>query len=345
MAIRFERRERVARFLDPRADYAETAITCELRRDPLTGRSGRVAHFAGFQLNPPVLAPLIEVSRTGCPFCPDRVLEVTPRFPADVLPQGRVTRGECVLFPNLAPYDAHSAVAAMSRAHYVPIDGFTPGMLRDALEASREYLTAVQRLPETTFGLVYWNYLPASGGTQIHPHLQLFATDMPGNTLERELAATAAYAAAEGGSRSYWADLLAAEEAQGERYIARGAHTAWLMDFISQGLLGDLLIVFPGQRTLPNLPDAALDELCAGLSQALPALGTQGVYSFNMAFYPAPPDRPGFWLHARLSPRIYLSPRIWGADTSALQHLYDEHFMVRPPEEMARGLRGAIQLA
>ncbi len=342
MAIRFERREKIARYLDPRKDYAEVAVSCEIRRDPLTGRSGRVAHVLGFHLQPANLAPLIEASRAGCPFCPERVLEVTPRFPADVTPKGRVVCGEAVLFPNLAPYDEHSAVTAISHEHYVPMDAFTPTLLYNAFEACRMYFHDAQRLPGTTYALAFWNYLPASGGTQIHPHLQLFATDTPGNALEQELDASARYQQAEGSS--YWADLLDTEERLGERFVARGAHTAWLTAFVSESLLTDTLILFPGQRTITDLPEAALEEFCGGLVQALRVLAAQGVYSFNLAFYPATPDRTDVWLHARLSPRVYMTPRFWGTDTSALHHLYNEHFMVRTPESAASALREALRL-
>lgn len=342
MPIRFERREKVARYLDPRNEYAEVGVPCEVRRDPLTGRSGRVAHVLGFHLQPADLGSLIEASRAGCPFCPERVLEVTPRFPPSVTPQGRVTRGETVLFPNLAPYDEYSAVAAISHAHYVPMDAITFTLLYDGFEACRAFFHDVQHLPGTSYALVFWNYLPASGGTQIHPHFQLFATDTPGNALEEELAASLRYQQAEGAS--YWADLLETEERLGERFIARGAHTAWLTAFVSQSLLADTFILFPGQRTLTDLPEAALEEFCGGLVQALRALAAQGVYSFNLALYPATPDRQDVWLHARLSPRVYMTPRLWGTDTSALQHLYNEHFMVQTPETAASALRAALRL-
>lgn len=348
MAIRFERREKHARYLDPRAGFAEAAIACEIRRDPLTGRSGRVAHVLGFHLQAAELGPLIDASRASCPFCPERIFAVTPHFSADVTDArgGRIVRGDTVVFPNLAPYDEHSAVAAITRDHYVPMADFTPAQLCDAFEACRAYFRDVQRLPATEYGLVFWNYLPASGGTQIHPHLQLFATDTPGNALEEELAASARYFQGEG--RAYWADLLEMEERLGERFIGRGTHTAWLTSFVSQSLLADTLILFPGPaRTLTDLPEAALEEFCAGLCQALGALAAQGIYSFNLAFYPAPsatPDREDFWLHARLSPRVYMTPRIWGTDTSALQHLYGEHFMVQTPEAAASALRGVLRL-
>ncbi len=67
---------------------ARCAVYSELRRDPLTRRSGRVAHFMGFKLVAPDLAKVVEASREGCPFCPERVLEVTPLLPHGDRPGG-----------------------------------------------------------------------------------------------------------------------------------------------------------------------------------------------------------------------------------------------------------------
>jgi len=342
MAIRFDRQEKTARFLDPRANFQETHVACEMRRDPLTGRSGRVAHGLGFQIQPLDVEPLVAVSQPACPFCPERIFSVTPKFPEEIVPAGRLQQGEAVLFPNLVPYDEHSAVAAMSQAHYVPMGAFTQPLLRDAFTVCLEYLRAVQRLPRTTYALVFWNYFPASGGTQIHPHLQVFATDTPGNALQEELACSLYYYQTEG--RCYWADLLEEEERLGERFMARGQQSVWLTSFVSQSLLADTLIVFPERQTILDLSGDALDEFCLGLAQALGQLEAQGVYSFNLAWFSGREGREDMWLHARLSPRLYLTPRLWGTDTTTLQHLYQEYFMVQTPEAAAQKLKQAIKL-
>ncbi|PWT70319.1 MAG: hypothetical protein C5B60_12285 [Chloroflexi bacterium] len=342
MPIQWERYPKVARFLDPRHDHAPAEIACEVRRDPLTGRSGRVAHVLGFHLAPVDFGPMIEETRSGCPFCPDRVLQVTPLFPESVVATGRIRRGEAVVFPNLAPYDEHSAVVAMTTEHYVPIEGFSVAQLSDAFGAALEFFHIVSRQPRTPYALAFWNYLPASGGTQIHPHLQIAATDTPGNTLEQELQASRRYADAEG--HSFWSELIQAERRAGERFLAHGSHTAWMTDFVSQSLLADILVIFPERRSLLELSQEALDEFYRGLTQVLAGLRSTGVYSFNLAWYSATPDRDDFWLHARLSPRVYMAPRVWGTDVSALQMLYREHFMVQTPEDAAQALRPSLHL-
>ncbi len=341
MPIRFERHEKIARYLDPRTNFQETTIACEMRRDPLTGRSGRVAHGLGFHLSPPDVAPLIAASQPSCPFCPDRIFTVTPRFPKDIIPEGRLQRGEAVLFPNLVPYDEHSVVTVMSQAHYIPLETFTQAQLFDAFRLCLDYLHAVKRHPRTTYSLVFWNYFPASGGTQIHPHLQVLATDTPGNTLPEEIAASVRYYREEG--RFYWSDLLLEEERLGERWVGRGSHSAWLTSFVSRSLLADTLILFPAYRTMLELTDEALAEFCQGLGQALQHLASQGVYSFNLAWFSGEARSKEMCLHVRLSPRLYLTPSLWGTDTTALQHLYQEHFMVQTPEAAATAFRQAIK--
>src|SRR5205085_12047968 len=106
--------------------------------------------------------------------------------------------------------------------------------------------------------------------------------------------------------------------------------------------LADTLILFPEHQTIGDLSAEALDEFCRGLGQALEYLASQGVYSFNLAWFCGVGQQ--MCLHARLSPRLYLTPSIWGTDTTALQHLYQEHFMVQTPEAAASALQQAIKL-
>ena len=51
-------------------------------------------------------------------------MKVTPCFPKDILPEGRLISDDMVLFPNIAPYDGMSAVATMGGRHYIPMTEF-----------------------------------------------------------------------------------------------------------------------------------------------------------------------------------------------------------------------------
>ena len=97
--------------------------TIEVRQDPLTGHSSRILPERGLMPASDFdLEAFARESQPGCPFCPDRVDRLTPRLPAGIHPDGRITRGQAVLFPNLHAYSSHSSVSVYSpRLHYLPL--------------------------------------------------------------------------------------------------------------------------------------------------------------------------------------------------------------------------------
>ncbi|MGH7643412.1 MAG: hypothetical protein ACRENX_10485 [Candidatus Dormibacteria bacterium] len=342
MTLRFLRSRRLSTYLPQDSDPPgkPVRIFSELRRDPLTGRSGRVAHFHGFRLTAPDLSQAVDDSRSGCPFCPDRVLQVTPLLPKSIAATGRLERGEAVLFPNISPYDRHSAVVVLSHEHFLSADAFSDSQLADGLMLAIEYFRALPTPPRRTHSVVTWNYMPPSGATQVHAHFQAFSTDRPGSLLEEEVRRSRSFWRRH--QHSYWAELAEAEQTAGERFVAKGRHTVWLTPFVSRSVVSDLMALFPGRSYLEELSgEKEVAEFVAGLRVALAAFDREGVRAFNLAFYTAPSQEPTphFWLHARISPRIYFNPAIQGSDTTSWQQLLDEPFMVRSPEELAARLR------
>lgn len=345
LTLRFVRRRRVSTYLPAGPGSAPVRGYSELRRDPLTGRSGRVAHFQGFRLVAPDLRQVVEESRRGCPFCPERIWLVTPRLPKAISPQGRIQRGEAVVFPNISPYDRHSVVVALTREHFLEADQFTAQQLEDGLSASIEYFRSLPHVGRGTYSVLTWNYMPPAGATQVHAHFQAFSTNQPGALLEQEVRASRRFWRRQ--QRTFWEELTTAEEAAAERFVARGRDTIWLTPFVSQSVVSDLMALFPGRSRLEDLTSEQVAEFVAGLELALSAFQDEGVRAFNLAFYAAPVGEitPHFWLHVRVSPRIYFNPSIYGSDTTSWQHLLDEPFMVRSPEALATRLRDRFALA
>ena len=69
---------------------ARKAIPSEIRRDPLTGRTARICHFMELTWEKPDFDKLVVGTEEWCPFCPDKVLKVTPCFPEEIVPGGRM---------------------------------------------------------------------------------------------------------------------------------------------------------------------------------------------------------------------------------------------------------------
>jgi len=351
MSIAFRSEGKLTVLLDPRRDFARAEIESEIRFDPLTGDSARICHFTGMTPQPPDMAALAAGTRVGCPFCPEQVNRVTPRFAPEFLQDyaaagsavvdGRLRRGEATLFPNLFPYDDISAVAAMSQAHFLEPAQLPVAVVADAIKLGRDFFAhcaAHRPGAADAYGLLTWNYLPASGGSQMHPHMQVALSGHPGNRLARELAAESAYLRQHG--RCYTADLLAAER-DGPRWLMEDGAAAWMVPYAPTGVMGDALAVFPGKRCVTDLSDVDIDAFAAALARLVGAFGAQGLASFNLSFFPdhAGADGGRHWLNARLLPRLYLNNALHVTDASYLQLLLQESFCMRHPEAVARQLR------
>ena len=343
-SIEFIREIKQANILDPRNGFAPTAIESEVRLDPLTGATSRICHLSLNASAPADLATILELSRPQCPFCEESVARVTPRYPDDLIPGGRLSRGEAVLFPNLFPYDDFSAVAVISRTHYEPMEAMPARKLADALLLARDFLlhvAATVAAPHEHYGIVTWNFMPPAGASQVHPHLQIVFTRHPGNALRRELHASGQYRARHG--RTFAADLVE-RECDGPRWIGGLGRTAWFTPFAPIGVLGDCCAVFRERATLATLSDSDIEDFCDGLVRVLRGFAARGLWSFNLTLLPdaeqAGADR--HWLTARLLPRMYLNPRLHVSDVAYLQLLLDERFAMVYPEQTADHLRNAF---
>ena len=170
-------------------ELAEGTTPVEFRTDPLTGRSLRLVPFDLSRVIRPDLDALEQRSRElFCPFCPPNVTRITPVFPPDLVPEGTLNIGEAYGFPNLGPYDVHGAVIVVSpERHCIRLDAFDEGLITDALLTAHTHLQRVAEAdPAARYHFIAWNYLPAAGGSLVHPHLQSNAGFYPTN-IQREV--------------------------------------------------------------------------------------------------------------------------------------------------------------
>jgi len=342
--IEFRKTGKVAQLHDPRAGFALTGVSSEVRFDPLTGDTSRICHFSFPPRQLPELGALAEGTRANCPFCPERVEQITPRYPESLVPGGRMRRGEALLVPNLFPYDDVSAIVVMSHAHFLPMDALPARVIADALLLARDFIRIAQAqlAGREAWGLVTWNYMPPSGASQVHPHLQVIVTDTPGNALRRELAAESDFLARHG--VPYPRALLEAERAAGERLVLEESGIAWGAPYSPCGLLGDVQAVFRERATLAELADAEIEAWAEQLARIAAAYARLGLWSFNLTLFPdAAGERSGrHWLTARLLPRLYLHPHLYNSDAAYMQLLLAEKFAMVHPERHAADLRAAL---
>jgi galactose-1-phosphate uridylyltransferase len=310
-------------------------VNSEIRIDPLTRRTSRICHFMPLSWKKPDLAALVAKGGDWCPFCDPNVHQVTPRFAEDLVAEGRMQKGDMIIFPNLAPYDSISAVARFgTHRHYIPMTDFTPSLIAEAFALCLEFFRRVvaAKHPEAVFHIINWNSMPPSGSSVIHPHLQVFSTSTAPDLMRQELDAAKTYFAQHG--TSYWDDLVAAEKADGRRYLAKIGRSHWMTAFAPLGTAGDVMAVVENVRSTLELAPADLADLAAGLACAMTAYDKMGLYSFNMNFSTSTADDDTFRFHLLFSPRTYFNAVLGTPDTGALRNLYNESICMAFPEEI-----------
>lgn len=325
--------------LNPLQDMERRSVASEIRLDPLTGRSSRICHFMQLQWQKPDFAELAEKTAAGCPFCPERVMAITPCFPPDILPEGRLVSEDRVLFPNLAPYEALSAVAVMGAEHFIPMTALAPERIAAGFEICLEFFRALQRAghPESVYHMINWNYMPPSGSSIVHPHLQVFAGSFAPELMRRELAAAQGYREAHGSN--YWEDLVAAERSTGSRYLGRIGRTTWLSAFAPMGVAGDVVAVVDDVHCTLELTPRDLSDLATGLARAMAVYDQMGIFSFNMNFFTGAAGDDHYRLHLVFSPRAFFNQALGTPDVGALQQLYREGVCMAFPEEINERLK------
>lgn len=314
--------------LDPRRGFERVRLPLELRRDPVTGQGCRLLPEGS--LPPPEvhdLARLAVATRPTCPFCGGRVEAETPRLPPEIWPEGRIRRGEAVLFPNLVPYAKWSSVSVYSpERHELPIDAFTPALMADNLATQAEFGRAVLRHdPGARWISVNANQLPPSGSSIFHPHLQGSASPEP-TTVQRLVAERGA-------------ELLRAYvelERDGERWLGSTGRVDWLASFAPVGP-AEVRATVAGAASPEQLEDDAVAELADGLCRVLRLYAGLGFQSFNLAALgqPEPP------LFVRLVGRAYFG-RLERSDAMWSERLHWEAATDLAPEAVAARGRQAF---
>ena len=331
--MELEHRQLVAEMIT--ADTGEVVrAEIDVRVDPLTGHTSRILPNRG--LMPPNdfdLEAFARENQTSCPFCPERIERLTPKLPPALHPDGRITRGEAVLFPNLHAYSSHSCVSVYSpQLHYLPLGRITELLMADNLATQVLYANAVMAAdPDSRWASINANHMLPSGSSLFHPHLQGVVDPIP-TTLQRRLADVPA---------DRFDDYLDTERRAGVRFLGNSGQVQWLVSFAPIAP-AELRAFVPGVASPAELGDDLIAELAHGLAETLNAYAEMGYESFNLAMYGAPPGTVGYPLNLRIAIRSNLKP-FYRSDSTFLERLHWEGAVDLAPEDVAERIRDRFQ--
>jgi len=339
--IQFRRELRQLKVLqrDSSGTFVEAAIPVETRFDPLTGQSCRLVRYSMDRILRPDLESLKHRSlELKCPFCSPMVEQITPRFTPNIDNEGTIRIGKALAFPNIGGYDVYGAVVVISNEHFISMSEFDLETVLNALLAGHSYIKKVQQAdPDAKYGFIAWNYMPPSGGSLIHPHMQCNVGYLPTNYQKQILEASQRYHEKVG--TNFWSDLVEQERQIGQRYIGTTGNIHWLTSFAPRGRLSDVLAIFQDKTCITELSKEDLRDLAAGLLRIFGYLDEINLLSFNLATYSGF-DKEQFWAHVCITPRsLLLYSPIETSEHFYYQQMYDENICIVPPEVACEKLK------
>jgi len=338
--IRFRRERLEARSVTP--DGSRTNVrSVEVRYDPLLGTTARIAEGVKLQTGDTAALGRFQLPDRSCPFCAERIDQVTPRIDPKASNEPRIRAGETVLFPNLVPYSQHAAVAVFTLRHWLSVNEFSAQLIADNLSACIGYIRAVYAA-DSRVRYCAWNvnYLFPSGGSLSHPHAQVFLDPIPTTMMRFQFEAGERYWQENG--TCFWEDLVKEERKRKERFVWDAGSTAWMTAFAPIGF-NEVRAVVRGRETLLQLDDADVAAVAEGISRVLQWYCALGYDSFNVSLFSGPLEGAAwFRVNLVMVTRTAMLP-YYRSDAMHLERLHWEAAVDRAPERLAGELRDRSQ--
>ena len=331
-----------ARLMEPSGELAERAI--QLRVNPISGRTSRIAFSrvnekeAGVERLP---SPPPDARQTAhCPFCRPQVLTQTPQLIPDIHPAGRMTRGESLLFPNLFPYGAYSAVSLFDNTHFVEIGTAGESSYTDCLVNCADYLKRVHRHdPSAIHMAITQNHLPSAGGSMVHPHLQVQADRIAAN--HQRFLYDRALTHRRIRQRGLFGEYAALEVNARERYIGRTGPWDWMAAFAPEGFY-EIWAVCKENISLIRLDESAWRHLATGMIRVQRLYRSLNRNGYNFGLISVETPQSPLELRAVMLVRANYAPWI-RSDHTGYEVMLGDMATFTAPEDTARLARAFWQ--
>jgi len=255
---------------------------------------------------------------TGCPFCPESVFSVTPVFPDG----NRIIRGESVTFPNLYPFGEGHIVTVLTRAHFA--ERFTRQQVLNGFLSQIDALSRFKGYPS-----INWNFLPSSGASLVHPHMQGLSDTHPSRIVGQYLFAGREHMRRK--KRNYWAALKEKEQAS-DRYLF-GDEIVWFAHAVPVGER-EIRGVLP-VSSLDEMESYA-DQLARDVLEILELYRKFGTSAFNLSiFFDKAGSNAGFSAFCSIISRINPNPSST-SDSAFMERLHLEPVIMTLPEDLGK---------
>jgi UDPglucose--hexose-1-phosphate uridylyltransferase len=337
--IAFKKIVQNSTYLNPFNKFLPFEGKIEIRWDPLTNLTSRIVHFPARKLQRFNCDDVVRASLdSDCPFCPANVDRMTSKFSREIYGFERLEKDGITVIPNVLTFDKYCLVAIISKEHFVDMRTLAEnGYIVKGIRVLLEVLRTIRRSdPKTRFFSINCNYMPMSGSSILHPHIQAIAGEHPTNYHGIMLQASEAFHDKHG--RAFWDVLAEKEELLAERFISRVGSTFWYTPFAPKGNI-DIGCIFDKQSFF-DLEESDLNHLNEGLNRILMYLDKENVSGFNWSLFSGIYGEKYFRTNMRMIARRFLPPTN-AADSNYFDKIHMENACLFFPEDVSDSIKRA----
>jgi UDPglucose--hexose-1-phosphate uridylyltransferase len=324
-------------YLNPFNGFKPYKGTMEIRWDPLTSLTSRVIHFPMRKMEKYKLESFCCSSNSvKCPFCDENRAEMSARLDRTVFGSDYLQKGDVTLIPNLISFDKHSLVAIISRDHFLNIKSLAErNSITNGIEMLLEGFRLIRKRDEkSSFFSINCNFMPMSGGSLIHPHIQGIAGECPTNYHRIILEKSNDYYLNTG--KVFWEDLIKEEKALKQRYIGESGNTFWYTPFAPKGNI-DVGFILTESSLFKISPEEWIN-FAEGLNKTLNYLDNENVTGFNLSIFSGNDNDSHFRVNGKIVARRFLPPTN-AADVNYFEKIHLESTCLLAPEKVASQMR------
>ncbi|OPY80921.1 MAG: hypothetical protein A4E64_00138 [Syntrophorhabdus sp. PtaU1.Bin058] len=324
-------------YLNPFNEFAVREGMVEIRWDPLTQITSRIVHFPPRKIERFNYDETIRASLSvRCPFCPENVNDMTSRFDKNVFGFERFTAGDVTVIPNVLTFDKYCLVAIISKEHFLDMERLIQGdYIYNGLMALLHVLRIIKENDkEVRYFSINCNYMPMSGSSILHPHIQAIAGEYPTNYHGIMIQKSESYR--EKTDQVYWDELIREEINLKERFIEELGKANWYVPFAPRGN-GDIGCIFE-KSSFFELDDTDVKDFCNGLKKVLKYFKQENVSGFNLSIFSGIEGKDSFRANARIVARRFLPP-VNAADSNYFDKLHMESACLYLPEDVSDKIR------
>lgn len=338
MVIRFKKKIQGFTYLSPLNNFQPFEGKIETRWDPLTNLTSRIIHFPKKKLENQGLEIFTKMAPSEtCPFCPQNIETMTSKFAIDLFGQERIKEGGITVIPNLLTFDKYCMVAIISHEHFLDMTQIAEK--GSVISGIKVLISVLKKILEKDRKVKYIsinsNYMPMSGSSILHPHVQAIAGEVGTNYHRLIIQRSSDFFKRYG--KVYWEALIDKESGIGERFIGKIGNTFWYTPYAPKGNM-DIGCIFD-KASILDIEEKDLNDFQDGFKRVINYFVRENVPGYNLSLFSGVPGKDrSFRVNLRILGRRFLPP-VGASDTNYFHTLHMESTSIFSPEEVAEGIR------